>query len=106
MGRKKKGDDFLDLPDPDAEQAEAAADEPAVPAPKGKGKKGKKGKAAASFAGEANWILCVLIESVSFEACGSSGTGCPATRTTVAMQMTDCFAGQLLFQMVVWFAKW
>lgn len=50
MGRKKKGDDFLDLPDPDAEGAEAVAEEPAVQqAKKGKGKKGK-GKAAAAFA--------------------------------------------------------
>lgn len=51
MGRKKKGDDFLDLPDPDAEPAEAAAEEAVVPATKPKGKKGKKGKAAAAFAG-------------------------------------------------------
>lgn len=80
MGRKKKGDDFLDLPDPDAEQAEAAADEPAVPAPKGKAKKGKKGKAAASFAGDANWMLGVTFQSVSSEACSSSGNGCSATR--------------------------
>jgi hypothetical protein len=49
MGRKKKGDGFLDLPDPDAEGAEAVAEEPAVQqAKKGKGKKGK-GKAAAAF---------------------------------------------------------
>jgi hypothetical protein len=79
MGRKKKGDDFLDLPDPDAEQVEAAADEPAVPAPKGKAKKGKKGKAAASFAGEANWMLGVTIQSVSCAACSSSSQGCSAT---------------------------
>lgn len=60
MGRKKKGDDFLDLPDPDAEPTEAAAeDEPVVPA-KGKGKKGKKGKAAASFAAGEH-CLCVYV---------------------------------------------
>ncbi len=50
MGRKKKGDDFMDLPDPDADGVEAVAEEPAAPqAKKGKGKKGK-GKAAAAFA--------------------------------------------------------
>jgi hypothetical protein len=50
MGRKKRGDDFLDGPDPDADAGEAAADEAVVPVTKPKGKKGKKGKAAAAFA--------------------------------------------------------
>lgn len=54
MGRKKKGGDFEDLPDPN-EEAALAGEEAVVPAaatkPKG-GKKGKKGgKAAAAFPG-------------------------------------------------------
>ena len=51
MGRKKRGDDFLDLPDPDAEGQEAAVEEAAPAAVKQAAKKNKKGsKAVAAFA--------------------------------------------------------